>query len=416
MSERILGLHSRRLQKNKFGQGTTTFQDLLYSPASVGFAQILFTIISPVIAYDLIKNPEEIKYADQYILPYFACQSFDWDEYWRAINQAKSHDNFHVKLKESHSTLIKNRNDFDSIITRSNVNEIIRLASESYVTTKNQKIRLIDRSGMLPALGYKKPTSILTANNVLQTSIIQNFSSELRVPHRNILANSASYKDINSLVTATSEDQQRIEYLRTSVEQGNQYNEQKLTEFIRDLASKDLFQDQKYRDTAQRTYSNFNLSFGSDNENNRIIYIDNYNINHTFRPSFNSKNQHLEIFVNNDEIQIRNTSNDFVTIDTISFYNNGNITTRSGNDFVNLELLPPRSQTTESLRISQTFNSNGLRATENGITADRARQTFYDYGLIIRYRTTSSNNEYIMDEVKSLSLMSLLESEPNKPR
>lgn len=131
----------------------------------------------------------------------------------------------------------------------------------------------------------------------------------------------------------------------------------------------------------------------------RFKTLDMYNVNPA---KFTTKDNIIDLVKDSNVVTLYNKTKDYVTIDTISLYCNGDIISRSGNELNNFTQIPPKGKVSYSVDMFGKMNNDYKE-----MTKEKARKTKFTYGFAVKYRVkdnTSVKNifeekEYTVDSV-----------------
>lgn len=435
----------------KFGESEVTMGHIVASPITVPLQQVFTLIFAPIIELEDSYQHSFLEHPDVLILPLSANQEFDWNEYWNAVEEAKASDDFYERFINSYHDFTKLEEEIKNYSqpnwTKSNEDEILKDARNAYRSEKNQrkqhakenlKIKVVDDSGLIAASGFNETNIEPSLNGMENNRLLNEFQNNLQ--HKpdpdlvNIspqLISGAEFRDIGEMEKAINETKYRYREKKSrnseiassyndKTRTFNKSNKETLNDFKEEINLNTFLFSSNHEIKAKNKFSDFNLSFddedhvevksdGTVENSEKRVFVDSLDLNHSFNPTIAKSDGVIDIRLSDNILNIKNTTDEFVTIDSISLYHDGNIQTRSGDAFSNLELFPPRSQNTESLR--QAFDSDGLTVVEYDLIAEEARQTYYNYGVVIQYRVSGEDGERVMDETRDLNLLSLIEQE-----
>lgn len=376
--------------------------------------------------------------SDLFLFPISGDQTFDWDKYMSAVNEAKSAENYdqrfaaiHQKYQNLHTDL--NRPMPENVARSADeylkaAQELLSKRSPEAKQDVEQKvaIRVQDHSGLL------SPQAVESEVRGALTAIVNLPSPNFKRAELQAYIGSEDVRD--NLFPAPSLDQleQRINQ-QQSVVTTRQQNNDRIEAANKQLESADRIENERrwkaYQSALQNGKALASLQVGTyggvmSGANHRLILpdtlsiqhgvvsgdpvvvtIDSVSFNDVIPARYSNSNDDLKIELQDRSIRFTNRTNRYITIDALSLYYNDEILTVGGEGFQGFRELPPNSEASVSL---SAFDLNGLSDDFFDMTKAKAQAQTVKFGFAAKYRNTDMVVAKTLFRQDTLSLYSLI--------
>jgi len=389
---------------------------------------------------------------DVFILPLFSVKEFQWGDYADAAEEAKETDNFAKRFPKAYDRYVSLKETISSYslaeLPESNVNEIKASIDNKWESTKSSLLREADRTIELAVRDdsglVRGNIEDLTPEDLFTSSDEFAFNaSSLKERLKRQSLNELGLKTVTVHDAQVSQDisdfeayldeletefrkakrhnEARLAEARQMRESDNEHNRQILAEAKKTLASTTLERDYKLSEWGVDfpNWSDLNtnletpattISADGDHSDATIdLVIESVDIDHQFSPSVSEQVNGLELSLDDDQLNIVNTTDDYITVHSVSLYYDDQVMTRSRKNSSSLYEIAPTSE--KSTWLSDIFDVSDLQTEFSRMTAEKARNTNLIYGVSMRYTVSGSGHDATIKMVDGHNLYSLLQEE-----
>lgn len=435
----FLGLTNGNCDNNRFQSPAPSAKDYVMSVSTMPLTQFFLVPVLAPLTMD----------ADILVLPLFSSSTkFDWDAYADAAEEAKYNDNFSDRFPRVYDQFVTLKSDVaeysfpvgESNIreTRSKINDRWRAQLINLQDTADQEVELkvVDKSGLASGSGY---SSDLGAQDVMRFDHSfsvdrSSFKSRLKdrtseelgfkeVPNVKGLA----FDDISDFESETKaltdqfkqvkrHNESITDSVREKRRSDNQFNDDVLERLEGALASAQLTRsyepDPSWELNSSKRYD-FHINYdipektvisanGEHQGTDLDMVVESVDIDKAFHPALSGASDGLEVELDNAEITMTNTTDDYITIHSVSFYYRDQVLTQS----VDYDI-PPTAKQSDSLR--SLFDYDRIPTKFPWMTLEKARNTDLKYGVSIRYTVSGQGGgDATLKEVESFPLDELI--------